>query len=465
MRLRSRRWCASASLGLACTLMPLTAALAQPAATAQAQPAALAVAPIAFTQRTLANGMQVIAVPRPGGGRVSVQVWYRVGGKDDPEGRSGFAHLFEHLMFKRTKHLANEQFDRLTEDVGGHNNAFTAEDVTAYFETVPANHLQRLLWAEAERMANLAVDEGNFKSERDVVKEEYRQRVLANPYGLLFNAIAPAMFDVHPYHRPVIGSIEDLDAASVDDVRAFHATYYRPDNAVLIVAGDFEPAQLDGWVDRYFGPLAAPKTPLPRVTLQEPAWTTGKTLAVTAPGVPFPAVMLIWQAPKASGKDAAALQVAQALLAGGASSRLHEALVYHQQIAQEASLELSLNADAGGLAAFAIAAGPRQPEALVQPLLAEIERLAKEPIPAAELAKVRTQLVTAALKERETNEGTGMALGWAVIKFGDPKAADTELAALQAVTADDVQRVLRTYLLSKPYRTLTYTQADQKEGT
>lgn len=463
MAMLSRRWCASAALGLACTLVPLAAVQAQPAS-ASTQPAVLTVAPIAFTQRTLANGMQVIAVPRPGGGRVSVQVWYRVGGKDDPQGRSGFAHLFEHLMFKRTKHLADEQFDRLTEDVGGHNNAFTAEDVTAYFETVPANHLQRLLWAEAERMANLAVDEGNFKSERQVVKEEYRQRVLADPYGLLYNAISPALFDVHPYHRPVIGSIEDLDAASLDDVRAFHATFYRPDNAVLIVAGDFVPAQLDGWVDRYFAPLVTPKAAVPRVAQQEPAWTAGKTLSVTGPSVPFPAVMLLWQAPKASGRDAAALQVAQALLAGGASSRLHEALVYRQQIAQEATLELMLNADAGGVAAYAIAAGPRQAEDLVKPLLGEIERLATTPIPAAELAKVRTQLVTAALKERETNEGTAMALGWAVIRFGDPKAADAELAALQAVTAEDVQRVLREYLLSKPYRTLTYTQADQKEG-
>ncbi len=193
-------------------------------------------------QRTLANGLQVASLATGGGGTVSVQVWYRVGGKDDPVGRSGFAHLFEHLMFKRTKHMADEMFDRLTEDVGGQNNAFTAEDVTAYQSEVPANHLERILWAEAERMVHLQVDQANFESERKVVVEELRERVLADPYGRLFNALPGLAFERHPYRRPVIGSEADLNAATLDDVRRFHATYYRPDNAVLIVVGDFDAA-------------------------------------------------------------------------------------------------------------------------------------------------------------------------------------------------------------------------------
>ena len=212
-------------------------------------------------QRRLANGLQVVGVPVAGAGAsgtVSVQVWYRVGGKDDPPGRSGFAHLFEHLMFKRTRYMRDEMFDRLTEDVGGQNNAFTAEDMTAYQSEVPSNHLERLLWAEAERMANLQVDQANFDSERKVVIEEFRERVLADPYGRLFNALPGLAFERHPYRRPVIGSEADLNAATLDDVRRFHATYYRPDNAVLIVVGDFDAGPFDSWVDRYFAPLAAP---------------------------------------------------------------------------------------------------------------------------------------------------------------------------------------------------------------
>ena len=230
----------------------------------------LSIPPIAFQQRTLANGLQVISIEDHTSPTVAVQVWYHVGSKDDPAGRSGFAHLFEHLMFKSTKHLKAEQFDRLTEDVGGHNNASTNDDFTNYFEAVPSNHLQRLLWAEAERMVNLTVNEDNFKSERAVVEEELRQRVLASPYGRLFNAVPKDAYLVHPYKRPGIGSIEDLEAASLDNVIAFHSTFYRPDYATLIVAGDFDRAELDRWVDAYFGPLAKPAAPIPHVSAVEP---------------------------------------------------------------------------------------------------------------------------------------------------------------------------------------------------
>ena len=426
----------------------------------QAQAATtLHVAPLRFTQRRLANGLRVIAAPERGSATVTVHVWYRVGGKDDPAGRSGFAHLFEHLMFKSTRYLKSEQFDRLTEDVGGFNNAFTAEDVTAYHSTVPANHLERLLWAEAERMSNLNLDEANFKSERLVVQEEFRQRVLADPYAGCSMRWRPRGFEQHPYKRPVIGSIEDLDAATLDDVRAFHATYYRPDNAVLIVAGDFESQQLDAWVDLYFGPIPSPTTPVPRVTLKEPPRTRSRSAQLTGPNVPLPAVALLWQAPAAASADAAALHVAAALLSAGESSRLNEALVYRQRVAQSAGFDVSLYADAGQLTAYAIAAGKTRPEALVGPLLREIERLARGPIPAAEMDKVKTQLLTSALNGRQTPSGRATSIGWAVILRGDAEAANRELDELQAVTAADVQRVLKQYVQGGQRVTLTYTQA------
>ncbi len=239
----------------------------------------LTVPPLDFRARILANGLRVITLEDHSSPTVSVQVWYEVGGKDDPPGRSGFAHLFEHMMFKSTKNLKAEQFDRMTEDVGGMNNASTGDDVTNYFEVVPSNHLERLLWAEAERLAQPRRRRGNFKSERAVVQEEYRQRVLANPYGRFHESFAPRSYTVHPYRRGTIGNIEELDAATLDDVRAFHRTYYRPDNAILIVTGDFDPKQLDAWIDKYFGALPKPATPIPRVTAVEPARTQRRALS------------------------------------------------------------------------------------------------------------------------------------------------------------------------------------------
>ena len=245
-------------------LLPLLLATIATPALAEPPPPLPAVKPIAFTERTLANGLRVYAIRDTATPNVAVQVWYDVGGRDDPRGRSGFAHLFEHLMFKATRNLHAEQFDRLTEDVGGYNNASTGDDYTNYFEVIPANHLQRLLFAEADRMASLIVDPAGFASERDVVKEEFRQSVLARPYGKLDSLYLPALaYQHHPYARGVIGSIANLDAATIDDVRAFHATYYRPDNAILVVAGNFDPAALDRWVEQYFAPIKRPAQPIP----------------------------------------------------------------------------------------------------------------------------------------------------------------------------------------------------------
>jgi zinc protease len=414
-------------------------------------------APMEIHERRLANGLQLIALPMPGAPSVSVQVWYRVGGKDDPVGRSGFAHLFEHMMFKRTRYLANEQFDRLTSDVGGENNAFTAEDTTAYHCVVPANHLERLLWAEAERMAHLEVDQASFDSERAVVQQELRQRVLASPYGRLFNALPGAAFDVHPYKRPVIGSIEDLDAATLADVQAFHHTYYRPDNATLIVSGGFEAAQLQTWVDQYFGPLVNPATAVPRVTAVEPHRSSPRHVAVRAPNVPLPALALIWQAPPANHPDAAALQVAAALLAGGDSSRLNESLVYREQAAQAAGFSADLYADAGMLVAYGIAAS-NQPLARIEAgLMREVGRLAAAAPRADELDKVRAQLLTAAVSERQTPLGRGMSVGWAVIQRGDAHAANRAVDELNAVTGADVQKALKRYIVDGKRVSLTYT--------
>lgn len=417
----------------------------------------LVIPPIQYHQRTLLNGMQVLSVEDHASPNVAVQMWYHVGSKDDPQGRSGFAHLFEHLMFKSTKHMHAEQMDRLTEDVGGANNASTGDDVTNYFEVVPSNHLQTLLWAEADRLSGLNVDGKNFKSERAVVEEEYRQSVLANPYGKLFNAIDPHSYTVHPYKRPTIGSIEDLEAASLQNVIAFHNTFYRPDNVTLIVAGDFDPKQLDAWVDQYFGWIPKPATPIPQVTAKEPVRKKNLRYTVTSETAPLPAVAMTWLIPPASDSaDSIALKVAAALLSQGDSSRLYQSLVYRHQVAQQAGADADGRVGPGLFTAYAILASGHQPAEAEKLLREEIIWLATQPIPAAELDKVKTQLLTSELKQRQTAQGIAFALGQASLIEGSPERANTDLVALQKVTEQDVHRVLQKYVTGAHSVTIDY---------
>jgi zinc protease len=436
-------------------LVPLIAcaAWAPPPVTA----AELDIPPIQYHQRTLPNGLQVLSVEDHASPNVAVQVWYHVGSKDDPQGRSGFAHLFEHLMFKSTRHMHAEQMDRLTEDVGGANNASTGDDVTNYFEIVPSNHLQTLLWAEAERLSNLNVDQKNFTSERAVVEEEYRQSVLANPYGKLFNAIDPKSYTVHPYRRPVIGSIEELEAASLQNVIDFHRTYYRPDNATLIVAGDFDPKQLDAWVDEYFGWIPKPATPIPQVTAKEPVRKQDKRYTVTSETAPLPAVAMTWLIPPAADSaDRIPLQVAAALLSQGDSSRLYQSLVYRHRVAQEVGAYADNRVGPGLFTVYAVLASGHEPAQAEKLLNEEIIWLATQPIAATELDKIRTQLLTSELKQRQTAQGIAFALGQASLIDGNVQHVNDDLVALQKVSADDVHRVLQKYVTGAKKVTIDY---------
>lgn len=442
---------------------------ALPPATAMAKPAATpapAVKPIAFTKRTLANGLRVYAIRDTTTPNVSVQVWYDVGSKDDPAGRSGFAHMFEHLMFKATRNLVSEQMDRLTEDVGGYNNASTNDDFTEYHETIPANHLQRLLFAEADRMAALVVEPKTFASERGVVEEELRQNTNARPYGKLFSLYFPAIsYTRHPYARGTIGSIDNLESASIDDVRAFHAVYYRPDNAVLVVSGNFDPAQLNGWVDRYFAGIKRPDRPIPRVTVTEPERTVATHHVVHEANTPLPAVLVSYPIPADNDPDGPALSLLNAVLSQGESSRLYETLVYRDQLAQSAESILDTKQGPGNLAVIAILAGGKSAADGEAALRREVARLRDAPVSAAELAEARNEILTSALQSRETAEGKGRTIAASVIIDRDPRAADRQLAAIARVTAADVQRVARRYLRDERSAAIHYLPEDTAART
>jgi len=423
------------------------------------------VAPLNIKERTLPNGLRIVSVQDNSNPTVSIHVWYDVGGKNDPPGKSGFAHMFEHMMFKSTKNMPAEKLDRLTEDVGGFNNASTWPDYTNYYEVVPSNHLETLLWAESDRMVNLNVDETNFASEREVVKEEYRQGVLAPPYGKLFWLLDDITFQKHPYRRGVIGDLDQLSAATRADAEQFYKTFYRPDNAVLIVVGDFDQKQFDGYVDKYFGRVAKPTGSIPRVTEVEPEWTTERRFNETGPRVPFPATGIVYRAPRTNSADIPALRLASAIMSGGESSRMYVALVREQQIAQQADLDLELNTEGGRLSLIGIGAEKGTSENLEKSLLAELKKVQDGGVTAKELEKAKNQLIARAIRSLETNDGKAIAIERAVAYLGDPKAVNKEVAALQAVTAADIQRVMKTYFKENNRVVIYYNQAKQAEAT
>lgn len=423
---------------------------------------AISVPPLPFKHATLANGLQVYTVEDHKSPTVAVQVWYHVGSKDDPNGRSGFAHLFEHMMFKGNEHLTPDAFDDLTENIGGENNAYTADDVTVYHEVVPSNYLDPILWAEAERMSALALNDQNFTSERDVVKEEYRQRILANPYGEFYLDIDRKSFAVHPYKRPGIGSIAELDASKLPEVRAFHATFYRPDNATLIVVGDFKQEELDGWIKKYFGAIRKPAEKIPRVTVKEPPRKEDKLETSYSAKAPLPAIAVTYLAPSVRSKDAPALSLAEEILAGGASSRLYQALVYEQQVAQAVSCSADLHEDLGLLVFRAVLASGKPVEIAKKSLSDQIENVLKKGVTDLELAKAKNRLLTSKLLERETANGKANALGEAAVVYGDAARVNTDLAMVQAVTVAQIKEVLNKYITGKKKVVIEYLPESMK---
>ncbi|MEJ6788991.1 pitrilysin family protein [Brevundimonas sp. BR2-1] len=411
-------------------------------------PAPISVPPLEYTHRELANGLDVYAMPDATAGTVTVTLWYNVGGKDDPQGRSGFAHLFEHILSRKTVNLPYGQISTLVENAGGSRNASTGQDFTNYYETVPPQYLETMLWTHAERMARPVVDDAVFQAERSIVKEELRQRVLAPPYGRFGRfVIGDNSFDESIYRRSVIGSIEELDSAVIDDARAFHEAYYRPATATMIVSGNFDPAQLDRWVDQYFADIPNPERPVPVFERPvETPRTAPRMVEAYAPNVPMPAVGVLYPGVAANHPDTAALEVLQAIMSRGDSSRLYQALVYGKQLASTANFGANSMEEDGSISVTATVARGKSMTDLEAALDIELARVRDEPVTAAELAEAKTELVAAELRQRETASGRAFILGQAIVSENDPRAPDAQLAAIQAVTAADVQRVARTYL-------------------
>ncbi|HEX5718882.1 MAG TPA: pitrilysin family protein [Thermoanaerobaculia bacterium] len=408
--------------------------------------AALKVSPpeLKMRQHQLANGMKVILHEDRSVPAANVQVWYHVGSKDERQGRSGFAHLFEHIMFKGSANVGPEEHGDFINSIGGRLNATTDFDRTLYFQTFPSQYLERILWMEADRMRSLNVSEENFVSERDVVKEERRMRIENPPFGRLFEVVLDKTFTTHPYRILPIGSMADLTAATIEDVREFHRTYYVPNNATLVVAGDFDADETLGWIEKHFA--AIPKGPaIPRNAPKEPAQTAERRTVQYDANTPLPAVIFTYHVPEAGHPDLHALQVAANVLSNGQSSRLYRKMVYEQQIALEAGGQTIILDDPGVFFFFSILQAGKAPGEAEKALAEEAERLRTEAVGQEELEKAKNQLIAAQVFERQTVQAKASDIGYADVILGDVSWVNRELAELQKVTAADVQRVAGIY--------------------
>jgi zinc protease len=394
---------------------------------------------------TLDNGLQVVLAQDTSRPVVNVQVWYRVGSKDERKGRTGFAHLFEHMMFRGSANVGPEEHMRYVREAGGAINAFTNFDRTVYWQTIPSNHLDRILWLEADRMASLVVNEENFKKEREVVKEERRLRIENPPYGMLAEWVLDATFQAYPYKYLPIGSMEDLNAATAADVKEFFDTYYVPDNATLVVVGDIDTKVALDLARKHFGRIPRSKN-VPRVKAVEPPQKEVRALNKSDQKAPLPAVASAFKLPSLGHADTYALQVAFDILSTGESSRMYRKLVYEEQsaVAAQAQLLLLEGPSIGFL--FGIANQGKDVKDVAKSIRAVVDGLAAAPPSAEELDKVKNTIVSRLVVGRQTMQEKADDLASAASLMGDPERYNTELTKYQAVTAADVQRVIKEYL-------------------
>jgi zinc protease len=398
-----------------------------------------------YAVSTLPNGLRLLVHEDHSTPVVTVQVWYHVGSKNERPGRTGFAHLFEHMMFKGSKNVEPEQHASLVAGVGGQANAYTTEDVTVLWETVPAQYLPMALWLEADRMATLRIERDAFEREREVVKEERRMRVENQPYGRLPEIVNGFAFTTHPYKHSATGSMEDLEAASVADVREFYSTFYVPANATLVVAGDVDSRVAADLAARYFGRIPPSERAVPRDIPAEPAHASPRRLTVEE-SWPLPVVVVAHHVTFDGHPDSYPLHMAAKILSDGQSARIYRALVYESGIALSAAGVGNLSEHPNLFYAYAVVQPGHTAAEAEQALVKELDRLRTEPVSERELARAKRQLTRDFVLGRATVQQKASVLGRAaVLHRGDVASADAAFDLFQRITAADIQRVAQTY--------------------
>ena len=397
-----------------------------------------------YTMTTLSNGMQVVFLEDHSTPIVHAEIWYHVGSKNERPGRTGFAHLFEHMMFKGSKNVEPEGHPSWISSIGGQSNAYTTEDATVFWETVPAQYLPLVLWLEADRLATLRIDEDVFKTEREVVKEERRMRIDNQPYGRLNELIYDQAFTVHPYKHPTIGSMKDLESASIADVRDFFRTYYVPNNATVVLVGDFNTKDAQELVTKYLGRVPKSDRPVPRDIPKEPPQIKERRVKLEE-NWPLPAVVVAHHITFDGDPDSYPLHIASKVLSDGQSSRIYRKLVYEKQLALAAFGGGNIIEDPNLFYAVAIVQPGHTTQETIDALIAELDQLRNDPITPAELQQAKNQFARDYIFSRESNKDKASQLGHAVVIHNDIKTADGEFDIFMNITQADVQRVARKY--------------------
>ncbi|HEV7590753.1 MAG TPA: pitrilysin family protein [Longimicrobium sp.] len=412
---------------------------------------------IPHTTFTLGNGLKVIVAEDHSTPVAAVNVWYHVGSGYEQPGRTGFAHLFEHVMFMGSANVPQGDFDNRLESAGASNNGSTTTDRTNYYEILPANAVPLALWLEADRMGGLlqTLTQPKLDTQRDVVKNERRQRYENQPYGLMWETAYDALYPAdHPYHWTTIGSMADLSAASLDDVKGFFRRYYTPNNAVLTVAGDVNPAEVRRLAEQYFGWI--PRGPeVTRPAVQVPPIPATRYI-VKEDRVTLPQLTMTWRSGPRFSADEAALNALAQILTGGKSSRLYKRLVFDRQVAQSTNAFNDANLLSGDFWII-IRGKPDTPlDSLETAVNEEIAKLAAAPPTAEELQRVVNGIETAFVSNLETVQNKADQLNDYEYFAHDPGFASRDLARYRALTPADVQRVAARYLQGKNRLVLSF---------
>ncbi len=397
-----------------------------------------------YQRLKLPNGLTILLHQDRSTPIAHVQLWYHVGSKDERPGRTGFAHLFEHMMFKGSKNVEPEQHTSIVSSVGGRANAYTTEDATVYWQTVPAQYLPLVLWMEADRMATLRIDDKTFRNERQVVQEERRMRIENQPYGRLNEILFEHAFTVHPYKHPVIGSMKDLEAATIDDVREFYRTYYVPSNCTMVIAGDFDIPQVTELINRYLARVPSAAREAPREIPKEPA-PTKERRATVEEAWPLPAVVVAHHITYDGHPDSYPLHIVSKVLSDGQSSRIYRKLVYETGLALTAFGGGNIIEDPNLFFAVAIVNPGQSPATVEKALIAELDRLKTEGITERELQRAKNQFARDYILGRESLQDKATHLAHAEVVHSDITTADGEFDIFQKISLADVQRVAKTY--------------------
>jgi zinc protease len=419
---------------------------------------------IRFSQRRLDNGLRVIVAPDHLAPVVAVNLWYVVGSRHEQPGRTGFAHLFEHFMFQGSRHVSKAEHFSIIQSAGGTNNATTWFDRTNYFETLPAHQLELALWLEADRMATLldALDQENLANQIDVVKNEKRQSYDNRPYGSFYEKLMAAVFPAdHPYHHTPIGSMEDLDAASLDDVVAFFRTWYAPNNAVLSIVGDVDDEEAHAAAAKYFAPIPAQAALSQPPPPQTAPWIGAEIRETVPDRVPMVRTHFGFRAPPFGSAESDALEVAAQVLAGGRASRLYRRLVRDEKIAQDVTVFcLPLVAGGSFFGGWVTVRPEADPAACESAFLEELERLAREPVSDDELARARALIEANELGALSRVEEVADRLSMYAALFDRPEMINEQLGRYLAVDAEHLRRAAELVIRVDNRAVFTYVPAE-----